>query len=188
MDTSVEDARELLRREVAASSLNAVAARVGIDRSTLRTFVKEGGVEKPIGRVLEPILAYATRRLEAARTGEAAEPVSTETAVEMRAEMRGQIIMAVEWLHSLGDQVDAFASSIRSVEHSLRVLRASLDRATGGVARVVDSGALGMPRVPPGAPLPPSDPEGIAASGEELAQMLTAQRAAKGGRKRAAGE
>lgn len=140
MAISVEDARELLRREVAASSLNAVAARVGIDRSTLRTFVKPGGVAKPIGRVLEPILAYAESRLESAKTGEdTAEAPSGEAA----AEMRGRLATTVEWLHSLSGQVDALASGIRGVEDSLKALRSSLDRATGGVAHVVDSGALG---------------------------------------------
>lgn len=62
MSDEVEEAREFLRAEVKRSSVRAVAKRAGVPHSALHDFTRAGATGRPIGRNLEPMLAYVRSR------------------------------------------------------------------------------------------------------------------------------
>jgi hypothetical protein len=169
---SVEEARELLRREVEAGSLNAVASRVGIDRSTLRTFIMPDGVQKPIGRVLEPILEYAERRLALASSAAPGEwsPPSRDQLIFWR----GQLSVTLRWMGAIQKTVQQVYEEIGEATGPVRDLLASdvlpeidpaIVRAAQTVANIpreprpsADAGAASGQAAASGAPAPATQP------------------------------
>lgn len=142
----VEEARELLRAEVEHSSLRAVAERVGIDHTTLRTFIAPDGVQRPKAKVLQPILAYVEKRLGSEGSKPAGEELGgglVQVPATTLAYWRGRFDTMADWAHAL-DQL-------------MQQQREQFAQFTRGVSEFRQSGVLAP--VPPPTDRPRIDPE-----------------------------
>lgn len=131
MAQNLEELREVMRREVARSSVRDVARRAGVNKDAVRAFVADGSGQRPRGDNLRRLFAYAA---------ETARSMAQETASVSQSEPNG-----------LSD----FA---RGVLHAARQMNLTVAALIDAVTQAPAAAATDAPPAEPPAPSRPRPP------------------------------
>jgi transcriptional regulator with XRE-family HTH domain len=163
--------RQLMaEREAAGLSQSEAARRADIARATLISWEK--GARPPSPDLLARLRAvYRGETVDVSRgTGAAnGEGDAVRVSRETIGYIRGKLETTVAWLGSVEGQMGALGTSVHAVGETLHALRGTLDKATSGVAGLLNNGAIPAPiDLPAGWTLSPlREPQTL----EELAEI-----------------